>query len=220
MNLVLKFVSLVLLLQCLNAHGQIIVPNKAVTINFPKTQAQFGIRNKGMSPVVIQLDLANRNDVYSKSNDGLVVLYPKVVRLEPGATQKISATWRGKQNASHYYLVRVNSVSESNLSLDRGNKNADDAVKINVGQAFPLNIIAPEARALLKVAVSDNEVWLENVGNGGDFLDSLRLANGDIASVGRLMVPGQKMLLDGMSSDEKLVAVKFRRAGWIELGEN
>jgi P pilus assembly chaperone PapD len=200
-------------------QAQVIVPNNAISITFPKTQAQFALKNSGKLPIVVQLDLANRSDVYMTNSDGLAVIYPRISRIEPGATQKISAIWRGNQDSSHYYYIRVNTVLEAELNRDRANDSSDNGLTAQVGQAFPLNIISPSARPALSIAIRGEQLWLHNRGAGGDFLDAIKLQDGRIAQVGKFMIPGQKMLMEGLDSSQTVSAAKLRKFGWITLGD-
>lgn len=219
MSIYLRLIAIVLSVLASPAQAQMIVPNHAISISFPKTQAQFALKNSGEKPIVVQLDLAQRGNVYTTNNDGLVVLYPRICRIEPGATQKISALWRGNQDKSHYYYVRVNTVSEAELSRDRANTSGNDGLTAKVGQAFPLNIISPSARPVLSIAISGDQLWLHNRGAGGDFLDAIKLQNGRVARVGKFMVPGQEMLLEGLDSSQTVSAAKLRKFGWVTPGE-
>jgi hypothetical protein len=219
MSIYLRCIAVIFSLFTSLVQAQVIVPNNAISITFPKTQAQFALKNSGKLPIVVQLDLANRNDVYTTRNDGLAILYPRISRIEPGATQKISAMWRGNQDSSHYYYIRVNTVLEAELSRDRANASSNEGLTAEVGQAFPLNIISPSARPALSIAISDAQLWLHNSGASGDFIDAIKLQDGRIARVGKFMVPGQKMLLEGLDSSQTVSAAKLRKFGWVTLEE-
>ncbi len=198
--------------------AQVGVPGGAVSIMLPSTHVRFPVKNHGERAVIVTVDLAPRSDVYTKSSDGFVVLHPKNFRVEPGAVQLVSAVWRGSSQRSHYYYVRVNAVSETELTRDRDNKVNTKAITAKVGQAFPLNIIAPESSPKMKLSVQEGSVFLDNIGTRGDYVDQVRLAGGRIANIGRFLVPGEKALLAGVSPNESVVSVKLRQAGWVEVG--
>jgi len=199
------------------AVAQVIVPNSAISMFLPQSQARFVISNFGEKPVVVSLDLAPRSNLYQKSVDGFVVLHPKTFRLEPKARQTVSALWRGNSRNSHYYFVRVNSVSEEELTKDRANLEHNKPLQVKVGQAFPLNIVTPNSRARLSLRTVDGGVRLVNVGTRGDFVDQIRLVNGRGAKVGKFIVPGEEVLLEGVAPSQQIASVKLRRTGWVIL---
>lgn len=198
--------------------AQLKVPAKAITVQFPDRRASFKLHNVGDSPLVVQVDLARRTDVYVEADDGLAILYPRVSRLEPGATQNISVTWRGKTDLSHYYLVRVNTVNEDELRRDRSDVGRNNGLNIKIGQAFPLHIEAPQTRPQIEIDDANGQPVLHNTGGRGDHVETLRLANGRLVPVKTFLVPGQKLPVGELTGGQGVAAVKLRRFGWVTAG--
>jgi hypothetical protein len=212
-------ILLTALLVPLVGNSQIVVPANTVTMTFPEKRASFKIHNRGQKPVIIQVDLANRSNVQQVENDGLVILYPKTARLEPGSSQKISVTWRGNMDRSHYYLARVNSVEESALLKNRNDEDdAQHKLAIKVGQAFPLHIEAPDTQPTLKVINDDGVTSIVNTGLLGDHIDGLLLNGGQLVPLNQFITPGQAIPIDGLDTRTQTIKnIKLRRFGWIDL---
>jgi hypothetical protein len=201
------------------AYSQVIVPANTVKMTFPETRTSFKIHNRGQKPVIIQVDLANRSNVQQAENDGLAILYPKTARLAPGSSQKISVTWRGKMDHSHYYLARVNTLEESALLK---NRTTEDTIRhklqVKVGQAFPLHIEAPDTRPILKLINEAGVTSIVNTGLLGDHIEGLRLSSGQLVQLNLFITPGQAIPIDGLDTHGQTVNdIKLRRFGWIDL---
>lgn len=165
--------------------------------------------------MIVQVDLAERFDVQQSNSDGLAILYPRVARIEPGARQTVSVTWRGSMDRSHYYFARINSVSESELQKDRSNKKPA-SLSVKVGQAFPIHIEAPETRPAIALANNNGQFTISNQGQRGDHIEALRLGNGQLLAFKHFIVPGQVVAAPA-GLRQGITAVKLRRFGWAPL---
>lgn len=202
------------------ALGQVAVPASTRHMTFPDKHVAFNVYNRAPVPYVVQFDLAKRNDVHEQVNDGLAILYPKVARLEPGAKQKVSVTWRGDMTRSHYYLVRVNAIEENELTRDRSNgEHETNKFKVRIGQAFPLHIEAPQTRPKIEIGESEDSPILRNTGGRGDHIETLRLTSGQLVPVKKFLVPGQELPVGEFTGGQRIAAVKLRRFGWVMAGD-
>jgi hypothetical protein len=203
-------------------YSQVVVPANAITITFPEKRASFQIHNRGKQAVVIEVDLANRSNVHHVKDDGLAILYPRTARLEPGGSQKISVTWRGNMDRSHYYLARINTVAESAFLADRTSE--DDApqqkLEIKVGQAFPIHFEATGTRPILKISENAGETSIVNTGLVGDHIEALYLSNKQLLPLRQFIGPGQSIPVEGLAINGQTINnIKLRRFGWINLGD-
>ncbi|MBB3047237.1 P pilus assembly chaperone PapD [Litorivivens lipolytica] len=209
------FLALFLFAGCGSSQAQIGVPGQALTILIPQTQSRFPIKNGGEEPVVVSIDIAPRANVYENSRDGFVVIYPKTFRLEPKTSQQVSVLWRGGSAVSKYYYIRVHSVSEASLKQDRSNPKSS-GVAPRVGQAFPLNIIAPDSKPNITLSLKDKKVWLSNSGTRGDHIEQIRYRSGRSETVGKFIVPGEIFHLASVATLYEVAAIKLRRSGWVD----
>lgn len=202
-------------------HSQVVVPANAITITFPETRASFKVHNRGKYAVVIQVDLANRSNVHQAQDDGLAILYPRTARLAPGGSQKISVTWRGSMDRSHYYLARINTVEESALLKNRTTEDtAERTLKVSVRQAFPIHLEAPDTRPILEVITKADKTSIVNTGLLGDYIEALRLSNDQLVPLRQFITPGQSIPIEGLNTDGQTINnIKLRRFGWVNLGD-
>jgi hypothetical protein len=200
-------------------NSQIAVPANTTTITFPEKRASFKVHNRGQQAVIIQVDLANRGNVKQPQNDGLAILYPRTARLAPGSSQKISVTWRGKMDRSHYYLARINTVEEIALLKNRNTEDASPhELLVKVGQAFPIHLEAPGTRPILKLMNKAGVTSIVNAGLRGDHIDALLLGNGQLMQLSQFISPGQSIPINGLGANSQSInQIKLRRFGWIDL---
>jgi hypothetical protein len=202
-------------------YSQVVVPANAITITFPEKRASFQIHNRGQQAVVIEVDLANRSNVHQTQDDELAILYPKTARLEPGGSQKISVTWRGNMDRSHYYLARIKTVEESALLKNRASE--DDAplqkLEMKVGQAFPIHFEATGTRPILKIDKNAGETSIVNTGLRGDHIEALYLSNNQLLPLRQFIGPGESIPVEGLAINGQTINnIKLRRFGWVNLG--